>query len=146
MKLKLFIIIVAAVSFCCSCNTDDNPVPKTRVDFDINFHKAEYAPLQNPGGWIYITGGYAGIFVYNFDNETYFAFDRACTCDYHHDPLVYDERTHTLRHSDTIKNCNSRFNVIMQGAVQYGDATHALRQYDVLVYQGYLRIMNGVFE
>ncbi len=126
----------------CACNTDDNPVPERQVDFYVNINNAEFSKLQNPGGWAYVGGGYNGIFIYNFDNTTYYAYDRACTCNYNHAPLVYDERHHLLHHADTLANCNSRYNVVLQGAVQSGDAKFPLRRYDVLVYDGRLRVVN----
>ncbi len=143
MKKKLF---CAFVCFCLlvavSCGTDDNPVPSRQVDFFVHFNNAEFSNLQNPGGWVYVNGGYNGIFVYNFDNNTFYAYDRACTCDYSHAPLVYDAKTHELHHEDTLANCSSRYNVVLRGAVQGGPAKFPLRQYDVLVYDGRLRIVN----
>lgn len=146
MKLKIKLFLVAVLSVFCfySCSTDDNPVPQVQVDFYIHFNNAQYSALQNPGGWVYVTGGYQGIFIYNFNNETYYAFDRACTYDYHHSPLIYNEKTHCLEHSDTTENCSSKFDVLLQGAVHNGPAKFALREYDVLVYGGYLRVLNGL--
>ncbi|MCQ2249832.1 MAG: hypothetical protein MJZ66_01845 [Bacteroidales bacterium] len=143
MKKKLLSVFVLMLAvLMCACNTDDNPVPERQVDFYVNINNAEFSKLQNPGGWAYVGGGYNGIFIYNFDNTTYYAYDRACTCNYNHAPLVYDERHHLLHHADTLANCNSRYNVVLQGAVQSGDAKFPLRRYDVLVYDGRLRVVN----
>lgn len=143
MKNKLFWLFVVMCAVFFSCNTDENPVPMVRVDARISINNAEFASLQNPGGWAYVTGGYGGIFVYNFDNSTYYAYDRACTCDHGHAPLVYDEKTRTLCHQDTVANCSSRFNVVLKGAVEHGPAVFPLRQYNVSVYDAFIRITDN---
>lgn len=143
MKKKLFFVFVLFCALMClACNTDENPVPDRPVDFYVYYNNPEFASLQNPGGWAYVNGGFNGILVYNFDNTTFYAYDRACTCDFNHAPLVYDEKTRTLHHQDTLANCNSRYSVILRGAVQGGDAKFPLRMYDVLVYDGRLKIVN----
>lgn len=143
MRKKLFFaLVIFCGMFLLSCGTDDNPVPSRQVDFFVHFNNAEFSSLQNPGGWVYVNGGFNGIFIYNFDGNTFYAYDRACTCDYMHAPLVYDERSHTLHHEDTLANCNSRYSVVLRGAVTGGDAKFPLRQYDVLVYDGRLRVVN----
>lgn len=140
-KTNLYPSFVFAVAFFLwSCGSDDNIVPNAHVDIKINTNYPDYSALQNPGGWVYVTGGVNGIFVYNFDNQTYFAYDRACTCNPNDAPLVYDEHTHELCHADTVKNCNSRYSVMMHGAVSGGDAKYALRRYDVVSMGGMLRI------
>ena len=133
MKKKLFYVFLLICPLVMwACGTDDNPVPNRQVDFYVHLNNAEYSKLQNPGGWAYVNGGYNGIFIYNFDNNTYYAYDRACTCDYSHAPLVYDERSHTLRHEDTLANCASRYSVVMRGAVQNGPAKFPLDRKSVV--------------
>ena len=141
MKTNLYWIFVLICLNFFSCGHEDSPVPDLWVDFQVNINNAEFAPLQNPGGWVYVSGGYNGIFLYNFDNQTYYAYDRACTADITHAPLVYDEKRHELHHADTLENCNSRYSVLLHGAVTYGDAKYPLREYQVVTYGNKLRVM-----
>lgn len=140
MKTNLYWIFVLISLNFFSCGHDDSPVPDFWVDFQVNIHNADFSALQNPGGWVYVSGGYNGIFLYNFDGNTYYAYDRACTDDIAHAPLVYDEKKHELRHADTTANCNSRYTVLLHGAVTYGSAKYPLKEYNVTAYGGKLRV------
>ena len=140
MKTNLYWIFVLISLNFFSCGHDDSPVPDFWVDFQVNIHNADFSALQNPGGWVYVSGGYNGIFLYNFDGNTYYAYDRACTADIAHAPLVYDEKKHELRHTDTTANCNSRYTALLHGAVTHGAAKYPLREYKVSAYGGKLRV------
>ncbi|MBO4771888.1 MAG: hypothetical protein J5595_05065 [Bacteroidales bacterium] len=140
MKTNLYWIFVLISLNFFSCGHEESPVPDFWVDFQVNIHNAEFSALQNPGGWVYVSGGYNGIFLYNFDGNTYYAYDRACTDDIAHAPLVYDEKKHELRHADTTANCNSRYTVLLHGAVTYGSAKYPLKEYNVTAYGGKLRV------
>ena len=142
MKTNLYWIFVPLCLNFFSCGHEDNPVPDLWVDFQVNVHNAEFAPLQNPGGWVYVSGGYNGIFIYNFDNNSYYAYDRACPDNIGHAPLVYDEKKHELHHADTLENCNSRFSILLHGAVTYGNSKYPLREYKVSAYGYKLRVMS----
>lgn len=145
MKKKLFLVFVLAMALFFSCNTNDNPIPMVQVDIKLSINNAELASLQNPGGWAYVHGGVNGIFVYNFDNNTFYAYDRACPCNPKDAPLVYDESLHVLCHKDTVNNCNSQFNVIMRGSVQHGDSHYPIREYKVISQNGYLIIKQDLY-
>ncbi|MCQ2975851.1 MAG: hypothetical protein MJ211_13705 [Bacteroidales bacterium] len=146
MKTKLFFVVLIFTIFSLSCETEENPVPDVRVDFEFSLNNAQYSNLQNPGGWVYLTGGYNGIFVYNVDCDTYYAYDRSCTANNKHTCLVYDEKEHCLLHTDTCENCSSKFSVPLKGAVIQGPAKFPLRQYEVYKTQnGRLRITNNYF-
>lgn len=140
MKTNLYWIFVLISLNFFSCGHEESPVPDFWVDFQVNIHNADFSALQNPGGWVYVSGGYNGIFLYNFDGNTYYAYDRACTDDIAHAPLVYDEKKHELRHADTTANCNSRYTVLLHGAVTYGSAKYPLKEYNVTAYGGKLRV------
>ena len=140
MKTNLYWIFVLISLNFFYCGHEESPVPDFWVDFQVNIHNAEFSALQNPGGWVYVSGGYNGIFLYNFDGNTYYAYDRACTDDIAHAPLVYDEKKHELRHADTTANCNSRYTVLLHGAVTYGSAKYPLKEYNVTAYGGKLRV------
>ena len=117
-------------------------MPDLWVDFQVNVYNAEFSSLQNPGGWAYVTGGYNGVFIYNFDNQSFYAYDRACPSDIAHAPLVYDEKRHELLHADTTENCNSRYSVLLHGAVTHGDSKYPLREYKAAMYGTKLRVMS----
>ncbi len=140
MKTNLYWIFVLICLNFFSCGHEESPVPDLWVDFQVNINNAEYSALQNPGGWVYISGGYNGIFLYNFNNQTYYAYDRACTADIGHAPLVYDEKRHELHHADSTANCNSRYSVLLHGAVTHGDAKYPLREYKVIYLGTRLRV------
>ncbi|MBO7438728.1 MAG: hypothetical protein J6T60_02155 [Bacteroidales bacterium] len=140
MKTNLYWIFVLFSVIFFSCGHEESPVPDLWVDFQVNVNNAEFAPLQNPGGWVYVSGGYNGIFLYNFDNNSYYAYDRSCPDDIGHAPLVYDEKRHELCHADTTANCNSRFSVLLHGAVTHGSAKYPLKEYNVSAYGIKLRV------
>ena len=129
MKTKLLYIVVFFVFLLVSCGHSEKPVPSVSVDFYVQLYDARFAALQNPGGWCYVTGGYNGIFIYNLDCTTYYAYDRACPASQKHTALIYDEKTHSLCHTDTVNNCNTRYSVLLQGAVQSGDSKYPLKKY-----------------
>ena len=131
MKAKLLYIVLFFGLMFSGCGHSEETIPDVRVDFYIYLGQAQFASLQNPGGWCYVTGGYNGIFVYNFDCSTYYAYDRACPASPKHTALIYNEQTHCLFHSDTVKNCDSQYNVLLQGAVQSGSSKYPLKRYYV---------------
>jgi nitrite reductase/ring-hydroxylating ferredoxin subunit len=53
-------------------------VPPVNIDISINVNLPEYANLQVPGGWVYLTGGSQGIIVYRANAESFTAVDRHC--------------------------------------------------------------------
>lgn len=142
MKTKLLYIVVFFAFALSSCGHTEQAVPDVWVDFYIPLGQAQFAALQNPGGWCYVTGGYNGIFIYNFDCSTYYAYDRACSASKNHTALVYDEKAHCLRHTDTVSNCNSQFSVLLQGAVQSGSAKLPLKRYLAIKDGDRLHIVN----
>jgi len=133
LKLKLPAFIAVFFIFFLSCDSEkDNPVPEIYVNITVSLSDSRFSALQSPGGKVYITGGYNGILLYNFDGRTFYAFDRACSLNPKHAPLVFDEKTKCLCHQDTITNCNSRFSVLLHGIVVSGQAKHALREYETI--------------
>lgn len=56
-------------------------VPNVAVNFTISVDNALYSKLLSPGGWVYVTGGYDGIILFNNGTTPYLAFDRGCPYD-----------------------------------------------------------------
>jgi hypothetical protein len=70
---SLFILALFFTVSFTSCNDDDNNddlrVPNVNTDIDLNLNLPQYSPLQNPGSWVYVTGGSRGIIVYRVGIE-----------------------------------------------------------------------------
>ena len=145
MKTKLLYIALFFGFILSGCEHSESPVPEVGVDFYVYLDDARFAALQNPGGWCYVTGGYNGIFLYNFDCSTYYAYDRACPASHKHTSLIYNEKTHCLYHTDTVANCNSQFNVLLQGAVQSGSSKYPLKKYRVLKEGEKIHVVNETY-
>ncbi|MBO4371451.1 MAG: hypothetical protein J5826_00825 [Bacteroidales bacterium] len=145
MKTKLLYIVVFFEILVSGCGHSESPVPEVSVDFYIYLNDARFSSLQNPGGWCYVTGGYNGIFVYNFDCTTYYAYDRACPESKKHTALIYNEKTHCLCHTDTVSNCNSQYSVLLQGAVQSGSSKYPLKRYLVRKEGDKLHVVNEYY-
>jgi len=145
---KLFWLIVPFFCiFFVSCGKSDNLIPEVYVNFEINLNFPQYKNLSIPGGYAYFSGGNAGIFVYNFNGTKFYAFDRACTENTSDTPLVFNEKTLCLNHSDTTENCNSQYNVLLHGAVSYGSAKYALKEYNTVysTNSGILKVYNNIY-
>ena len=134
----------AGVFFSCS-ETAKNPLTEMYVNFEVNLNFPQYKDLKSPGGYAYLTGGYGGVFVYNFNGTTFYAYDRACPDNLKDTPLTFDEKDKCLHHSDTVNNCNSRYSVLLHGAVSYGSAKLSLQEYSAVYSSnsGILRITNN---
>ena len=138
---KLYIVVFFMVLFSF-CGHSEHPTPDVRVDFYVYLNDPRFSALQNPGGWVNVTGGYNGVFVYNFDCVTYYAYERACPVSSDHTPLVYDDANHCLCHTDTVKNCSSQFSVLLQGAVTHGVAKYPVKRYLAIKEGDRLHIVN----
>ncbi|GEM53308.1 hypothetical protein F0358_01075 [Empedobacter brevis] len=61
--LNKLVLFMAFILIFQSCNSDDgtvNCVPTTTVNVIINTNLPLYSALNNPGGWIYVSGATAG--------------------------------------------------------------------------------------
>lgn len=142
MKVRLLFLVLFFCTISYSCDDEDHPIPDVYVDFKYSINNSQYAALQNPGGYAYVTGGYAGICIYNLDGETFYAFDRGCTYNKKHSPLIFNEKENCMMHSDTLADCNSKYNVLLQGAVMSGVAKYGLKRYSASLKGGYVYVYN----
>jgi nitrite reductase/ring-hydroxylating ferredoxin subunit len=73
----LLTLLVVSLFAACEKNKTTG-VPPVGLDISININLPEYANLQVPGGWVYITGGSQGIIVYRYTQDQFTAVDRHC--------------------------------------------------------------------
>lgn len=123
-----------------SCNKDDDQwIPNTYVNFQINPNSTEFLDLNLIGGYAYVTGGVKGIVIYREDMETFKAYDRACPFDYDVEGSSVVMDSSGLILVDTL--CGSSY-IITDGSVIRGPATRGLKQYRTHYNGDYLHIYN----
>jgi len=126
--LKQFARILLGIFLCLllGCGKNENPIPKTYVNFYIDPNSVSCLDLNYYGGHMYFTGGVNGVVVYRLGGWEFTAFDRACPHDWE-DPEAYvivEDDGITLR----CRKCQSLFN-ILDGGVITGPSKFILRQY-----------------
>ena len=78
VKRLLFLFLPLALLMGSSCKKENQSgVPPVALDISVNINLPEYAALQVPGGWAYLTGGSQGLIVYRNGDE-FTALDRHC--------------------------------------------------------------------
>lgn len=138
--LKRDFISLMLILTVCSCGGyKHSTIPDVDVNFTIYPNDAAYAPLNHIGGYMYLTGGVAGIIVYRLDVSTFLAYDRACPYDWEDTNawICVDESGLTL--SDA--NCGSQFN-ILDGGVISGPSPYPLKPYKTRFDGMILRVYN----
>ena len=129
-----------ALLVICACEKDQQSgVPPTNVDITINVNLPAYADIAVPGGWLYLTGGSAGIIVYRRSTDEFTALDRFCTYQPQNACKV-TVNSDQITASDTTC-CHSTFSII-DGAVTHNPATIALKSYHTIFNGTTLRIYN----
>ena len=125
---KLFFIALISATVVISCKRDKDDelqVPRVATNLTINLNLPQYSPLNNPGGWAYVTGGSRGIIVYRVSTEEFSAFDRHC-------PYNVEEGCQVSVVDATIAEdtlcCHSRFEIIY-GTPVSGPAEHTLQSF-----------------
>ncbi len=76
LPLLFFPLALLVASSCKKEN--QSGVPPVSLDITININLPEYADLQVPGGWAYLTGGSQGLIVYRKSTDEFTALDRHC--------------------------------------------------------------------
>ena len=134
----LLLLAVTGISSSCRKETTSG-VPPVQLDITININLPEFADLQVPGGWVYLTGGSLGLIVYRKDIESFIAMDRHCPYQPENLCTVFvneDQVTAT----DSLC-CDSRF-LLQTGQLIEGPAGTDLRVYNTLFNGTTLRIYN----
>lgn len=122
------------------CNGyEHETIPRVKVNFTIYPDDVNYLDLNHSGGYVYLTGGVAGIIVYRVDQTTFLAYDRACPYDWEDMDawICVEESGLTL----IDENCGSRFN-ILDGSVINGPAQFPLLNYKTSYDGRRLRVYN----
>ncbi len=122
-----------------SCKKDNQGgVPPVALDVSINVNLPEFADLQVPGGWAYLSGGSQGLIVYRVSNEEFTALDRHCPVQPENlCHVVVDESQVVAR--DTAC-CEASF--LMQDGQPLSVSGIALRKYNTTFNGTTLRIYN----
>lgn len=141
-KNRFFLVlfgIFLSVFNGCSEEENINEIPVVAVNIVLNPNSTEYSELNTAGGWVYLTGGYRGIFVYRISTDEFTAFERACPHDWDTSStrIIMDNSLSYLR----CPSCNSTFNYL-DGAVLQGPSRYPLRPYQTDYNGTILRIYN----
>ncbi len=79
MKRSPSVLTALAILALASCRKESQSgVPPVSLDITLNINLPEYADLQVPGGWVYLSGGSQGLIVYRVNNDEFTALDRHC--------------------------------------------------------------------
>lgn len=134
------LIALAAAMLLPSCKKEQQQgVPLTGVNIQINVNLPEYIDLSAPGGWAYVTGGSQGLIVYRRSIDEFVALDRHCP--YQPTNLCrvnVDESDLVARDSLC---CHSAF-MLYDGGVVVGPAATGLTNYNTSFNGTTLRIYN----
>lgn len=128
-KIRLYMPIISLTLLMLTSCTDDeelNQVPVVPLNLSISLDLPLYAPLQNPGGWIYVDGGSMGVVVYRIGPEEFSAFDRHCTFQVENQCQIAVDEDSNVSAVD-YNCCNSVFN-LLDGGVMSGPARRPLRR------------------
>lgn len=140
MKRIYFGLLLIGSLLFFRCHGYEHPtIPEVKVNFTIYPNSVNYLDLNYIGGYMYFTGGVAGIIVYRLDYSTFCAYDRACPYDWEDRDawIVVEESGLTL----IDPHCGSRFNII-DGSVINGPSKHPLKTYKTRYDGMILRVYN----
>ena len=137
---KIIILTIMGLVFYTSCqknNINNDPIADVPVNITINMALPSYSHLLNEGTFVYENGGVKGIVVVHYQNDEYYAFDRACSFQPSNScaKIEVDSSFMVFRCGSTQttgfeKCCDSKF--FMNGQVLNGPATFGLKQYQVV--------------
>ncbi|MBP5710190.1 MAG: hypothetical protein J6W84_04365 [Bacteroidales bacterium] len=130
---------VLAVAFGGCGGYKHATIPEVDVNFTIYPNDASYAALNHIGGYMYFTGGVAGIVIYRLDGGTFLAYDRACPYDWEDKEAWIKVESSGLTLID--EHCGSRFNILDGGVIE-GPAQFPLKCYKTRFDGMVLRVYN----
>lgn len=126
--------------FLSACKKEQQTgVPPVGVDITLNVNLPEFANLQIPGGWVYLTGGAQGIIVYRQSIDQFTALDRHCPHDNASTCRATVDESNVLATDTTC--CGSQY-LLFDGSVSQGPSVIALKRYNTLWNGTTLRIYN----
>ncbi len=136
-KLLILVLSLAIFVSCQKNNINNDPIADVPVNITINMALPSYSHLLNEGTFVYENGGVKGVVVVHYQNDEFYAFDRACSFQPSNScaKIEVDSAFMVFRCGSTQttgfnKCCDSKF--FMNGQVLNGPATFGLKQYQVI--------------
>ena len=136
-KILILILGLAVFASCQKNNINNDPIADVPVNITINMALPSYSHLLNEGTFVYESGGVKGVVVVHYQNDEFYAFDRACSfqpstscAKIEVDSAFMVFRCGATQTSGFEKCCDSKF--FMNGQVLNGPATFGLKQYQVI--------------
>ncbi len=81
-RVVFFLLIIICSNWSCEKNTNGSSnadfFSPVYVELNIDMAFAQYAPLNQLQGFVYLTGGNRGIVVYHTIDDQFVAYDRTC--------------------------------------------------------------------
>jgi nitrite reductase/ring-hydroxylating ferredoxin subunit len=138
VKRLPFLLLPLAVLLVNSCKKENQTgVPPVQLDVTINVNLPEYADLQVPGGWAYLTGGSQGLIVYRKSTDEFVAMDRHCPYQTENLCRVFVDESEVQARDSAC--CHSAF-LLFDGSVTTGPSTFPLKTYHTIFNGTTLRI------
>jgi nitrite reductase/ring-hydroxylating ferredoxin subunit len=136
---RYFILSLFFIVFSCGEEEELPDIPYVYVNFSINPNSTEYLELNQPGGWIYLTGGYRGILIYRLSMTDFMAFERACP----YDPNVSGARIEVDTSGITTfcPVCHSKY-ILIDGSPFEGPSHYPLKAYRTTYDGNFLYVYN----
>ncbi len=129
---------LALLLLAASCRKESaTGVPPVQLDVTININLPEYADLQVPGGWVYMTGGSLGLIVYRKNTDEFAAMDRHCPFLPENQCRVIVDESQVLARDTAC--CGSAF-LLLDGSVTEGESPFGLKTYHTIFNGTTLRI------
>lgn len=148
MKNKILSFFLLGLLFACNDDDRNNPViPDFPVNISINTDLPSYFHLKNLGNFVYLDGGYKGIILMHGFDDSYYAFDRACTYEpdkdcslIHYDSTNLNFRCGHYPKDTFVQCCASSFSVF--GQILSGPTEFPLKQYNIYTQGATIQISN----
>ncbi len=118
--LRFFIPLMSILAFTACGRENQCNISIGNTNFQIEPNSAGYPELNNPGGYMYFSGGHRGVVIIRTALDHFVAFERTCPEDNTSSVSVSDEWGSTLLECPT---CHSRFLVESNGLPLEGSAT-----------------------
>jgi hypothetical protein len=125
-KTKICLSLILITTILLNCNDQEDIIPYVYVNIYIDLNDPEYVDLNAVGNSVMVTGGVKGIIIFRKSLDEFTAFDRASPAN--PDCAVNLDETGTT----AIDTCtNSKFSLLLDGAVIEGPASLPLKMYQV---------------
>lgn len=128
-KPQLFIIFFLLLSlFPLSCQRNNEQVPYTYVNIEINLAYPQFSDLQSVGNYVFVTGGIQGIVIYRSSYDEFAAYDRASpsTPDNYNARVVSTQEFGIVQ--DTVNDV--KYSLIYDGMVVGNGKAEPLQKYE----------------